>query len=409
MKRSSCPNTKVLISIAIYSQIMTFAMGYTIFGIMITQLKQSYSLSLSEAGLVTFSQYLGEFVALIFGGLFINRVRKERFITLLFCIFSIILIVIGLKLPFGADLICFVGMGMCSSLINISASSFAADFLPERRGSSLNLIHGFFGVGSIIGPIYPTIMLSHGFKWNKTYQYLGTAFLMIGIAFVVFHLISTNQKSKSSETMTQEKHFFLISSNNNNDFRYFLLLRDKRIALLCIMELLINGQQCAYNSWMPTYISDKIDGGQTLSGMTMIVYFVGIAASRLLYPVFAPKLNAKKVVAGGCMIGAVSYLAGILISTPEAIIISAFISSAATGVVFPLLMGFAADLYPERSGSVTTIMCMASSLGALLLPWTMGIAADRIGFESSMLAIGISMILVLFLLFAKPLREKTKS
>lgn len=363
-------NEKSLITAFMYIFMATFALSGTMLGMLLPKLIDNYSLKLSQAGLITTFSGLGGFAALLFGGIIADKVNKTRLITFTFILFGILLCSLWMAPPFIVLLLIFLFIGMSSSMLNMVISAHIADLYPENRGRYLNLLHTFFGVGSFIGPLYPTVLYSLNRNWNSSYGYLGI-FCLVLMALFIF----TSGKVKTVK----------LNKADNNDKtgqekKYLVLLKNRNFILLCIIGFIFMGHQSTFNAWLPTYMSEALNYTETFIGITMTLYWVGMVAGRLVCSYFSGKISPKHFFVIGSMAGTIALICGIIINVPFVWVISVTILGISTGASYPLILVIACSLYPRNTGSATSLACICMTLSGMLFPWLLGNVAEITSF-----------------------------
>jgi fucose permease len=63
-------------------------------------------------------------------------------------------------------------------------------------------------------------------------------------------------------------------------------------------------------------------------------------------------------------------------------------------MIMPTLLGRACDLCPEQSGEATALMCMACSLGAVVIPWICGRLMETAGGKIGIQTLPVCLLLI---------------
>lgn len=384
---------KAVVTGYLYLLMFVFAVTTTMIGVLIPKVIEAYSIKLSEAGLISVFQSVGGFIALLFGGVIAERFQKSHIVFAVFAVFSAALYLVGRMPTYILLLSFFLVLGMAVSMLNLVLSAYISDLYPEKRGFYLSLLHSFFGLGSLLGPIYPTIMLGKGFAWNQTYSYLSVVSAIIILFFLVLIPLSGSKgDTAAAVAVRQEK------------VGYFTLLKDARMVIMCLVCILFVGQQGAINAWLPTFMAKVHHAGDSIIGFALTGFWTGIVAGRLIYPVLSNRLDNKKFILAGSLAGGAVLLLGILAGQMTVFMIAVVILGMLTGAIYPLTIGIACEWFPGNSATATSVVCLAGSVGGMLIPWLIGNIAEKLSFTVAMTVNGCILISVSALMLL--LREK---
>lgn len=361
--------------------VFLFATAYSIYGILMPDMKEAYGLTVSQSGLIGQFQYIGELCALVFAGFVIEKFHKRRLLNVLLFLFCALLAGLSVGLGFRAVVVLFMGMGMCAGVVNLTSSCLMAESYPDGRGKALNIMHGVFGAGSMAGPLLPALLAG---EWYVTYRLLAVVILLYAVLLACFIMFTGHNRGQRAKSKVQKD--IRDSGVDSGRKNYLSLLRDKRICALFLLLVLCNGQQCGFAMWIPSFLREEGVNQLVCISLTVSLYNVGNAASRLLFPVMVRKIRENILLTGGTLSGAVVLALGTLTAHPWVMVAAGALTGFLTGIVMPTLLGRACDLYPDRNGEVTTLMCMACSLGAIVIPWLCGrlmeLTGGRLGIQT---------------------------
>jgi fucose permease len=392
-------NSKLGIAVFMFAFMALFALCSAMLGTLLPQLIKGYSLKLSHAGLITFFQSFGGILSLIFGGIIADRVRKLNLIASIFFIYSITLLLIGLVPVYIIFLLLFFILGICSSMLNMVITAYLADLFPEKRSFYVNLAHTFFGLGSVVGPIYTIAMTDKGFSWNKDFLYQGFLNLFV-VAALVISLFVLFKKSDSKEKIKKEV---------KAPVRYLDIISDKRIISLCVISFIFMGYQASISTWLPTYLTDHLNYGNSFMGLVMSLFWMGMVAGRISLAFISLRINDRIYIAIACIGGSIVLLSAILLNIPAVWILAAAILGILTGPVFPLLLVLACELYPQKSATASSVICLCTTFASMLFPLLIGTIAESISFKTAILLPVINLAIVTIIIKAADLKSKLQN
>ena len=162
-----------LIVYCLFGLMFFFSISATMTGILIPDMTAQYALSYGQVGLIGSVQSVGGFAATLLGGVLSDRFPKLRLICIMFAVYTLMLYALGLVPPYGLMIACFLVLGTANSFLNLLISAYISERCPDKRTSYLNICHAFYGLGSLAGPIYASVLLEIGIAWNHTFLWFG--------------------------------------------------------------------------------------------------------------------------------------------------------------------------------------------------------------------------------------------
>lgn len=161
-KNGAKPGRGRLIVYCLFGLMFFFSISATMTGILIPDMTAHYALSYGQVGLIGSVQSVGGFAATLLGGVLSDRFPKLRLICIMFAVYTLMLYALGLVPPYGLMIACFLVLGTANSFLNLLISAYISERCPDKRTSYLNICHAFYGLGSLAGPIYASVLLEIG-------------------------------------------------------------------------------------------------------------------------------------------------------------------------------------------------------------------------------------------------------
>ncbi len=345
-----------------YGMFFLFALGFILYSAVMPELRESYSLTLAEAGMIGSCLSAGQFVILLFNDLLARRFTKLRLILFCFAAYLLAMILICLAPPFWALLGAFFVIGMAVSLVNVVMSAKISDLFGAERDRYLNRLHGVYGVGSMAGPILPACLTALGLPWTSSFVVVTV--LCAAVLLVFFRVDLGGEPTQASAS----------------DKGSLALLKDGGMLVVCAATLLYIGMDMTLCSWISSYLTDELHIPRALAGLSVTAYWVGSAVGRLAYPALFGGRNAKKYLLITNLL-AILLFCGAL-GVRNAIVINAALALVGllTGVGFPLYLGMGCALHPDSSVAAANDVTIAGSGGGMIFPNLVGALCDRAGY-----------------------------
>ena len=269
-----------------------FAISSTMIGILIPEMTTSYNLNNTQIGIIGSVQNVGGIAAMIFGGVLSDRFPKLKLIVVFFTIYTAVLFGIGAAPAYVMLLVFFFALGVANSYLNLLISAFVSEAYGDKRTAYLNMIHAFFSLGSLAGPIYASIVQRSGQPWNRSFVNLGVLCTAVTLAFVIIAIPVKDDKKKSG--------------NGNLLGGVKRLLADRTILILALLCAAYMGHQSAIGLWITTYIQDGLGLDRSVSSMALILFWGGIVAGRFMQPAVDRKIEYSKWLCTTCFLCGVS-------------------------------------------------------------------------------------------------------
>jgi fucose permease len=245
---------------------LMFAMTSDAVGSVIPKVIEEFHLSMKGAGTFQYVPMTAIALGAILLGFLADGFGRKRTIILgLLCYgVSSLLFAFGSSFGFFVGLLALSGLGI--SIFKIGALALVGDISrsAEQHTSTMNLIEGFFGVGSIIGPATVAVLLTHGFSWKWLYVVAAAicAALML-IALLVRYPTVTHPAEQPV-----------------NLARTMRMMRSPYALGFSLMIMLYVAVEVAIYVWMPTYLQGYRGSHTALVAYALTIFFVLRAGGR---------------------------------------------------------------------------------------------------------------------------------
>lgn len=371
-------HAKRVLTGCLFLLMIAYGLSITMIGPLMPILIRRYSLRLSGGGLVFSFHSIGGLLIIFVAGVLIDRLPKLKLIGLLFLLYSVWLLAIGTAPVYSVLLLLFFALGAATRMLDITLNAYIADLYPERRAFYLNLLHAFFGIGAFLGPILTQSLLDAGLGWHHVFLAFG------GLCVPILATYVTVARGREDSS----KHASLEKGNHTLSW-----LRNPRILVLSLIMILYAGHQTSVTVWLPTYLQRHIGTDARTASYALSVFWLGIIIGRSVTSVLAARLDPRHLLFGGCLIGGILLVMGIMSELSIALIFAVGIAGLLTGATIPLIIALGCGWFPSHSGSVTSLLYLNSNLAKMIFPWLVGAIADAYDFKLGMLVAGITLVL----------------
>jgi fucose permease len=140
--------------------ILVYGMIAAMLGTILPDLSKRYSLTPRQNGIIAFSQALGLIVASLATGPLIDNEGKKAGMVLGLAVITVALVLLPRSVGFGGIAANLLLLGLGGGIIVTAANALASDVTPDRRGTTLNLLNLFFGLGGLATPFLAANLLN---------------------------------------------------------------------------------------------------------------------------------------------------------------------------------------------------------------------------------------------------------
>lgn len=358
-----------------------YSVGYNIFGVLVADIIEGCSISLSSAGVLQSMFQIGALIAIALSPLALMKLSNLNRLRMgiIFDALGMVLLAL-IQSPWVISLF-FVFMGLGGFYIDSGANAYLAQAYPEKRETFIPLLHFSYSLGALICG-YLVLPFKSPDSWGWGYGIPGVVLL----ALFALSYLKKSVKTGNAEAAAEE--------NNVQAVPVKTLLRDRNYIMYSIVILLYMAGQQICASWLPLFVEKDFQASASVVAATTMSFWIGIATMRFLSPIILKtgKLNAMQSIQYGMMVSFATMI-GISIS-PN--VVSALICSAlcgfASGAVIPLFIVEVSSWYPGNTGFISTFYIICGTIGRFVFTPLVAFCGDRFGMR---IALGSSSILFL--------------
>lgn len=357
-----------------------------IYPVLIPQIRASYDLSLTMAGLLITILWMGSALGQLPSGILADHVSERKVMAASACTTALALLVV---VTASSPLILFVGTGLVGfglSLYAISRITILSDIYPERIGSALGVTMATGDIGQTLLPPISGI-LAVAVAWQVGLGFVIPLLLLVGI--VIWVALPTRDHTRTGmDTPTVEGARVLFAEIRHSNLG---------LVLLILFLFLVIWQSFA--GFYPTYLVDVKGFSPSTASLLFSLFFAfGVIVKPLSGAAYdrMSLRSALVIVLGGPVVGLalLPFIRGFWPLVGVTAVVSTMLGSGA------ITQSFLAESFPRevRGMGLGLIRTIAASLGAVG-PVLFGAIADRGYFdEGYFLMSGMLIIVILFTL-----------
>jgi fucose permease len=327
-------------------------------------MRESFGRSRQELGTILFCSGAGYIASGLVSGRAIALLGVGRVLIVSTALVTIGLLGYTLAPVFGMVLLLAVLIGLGSGAVDSGLNVYAAETFSNRV---MNLLHAFFGIGAMIGPIVMASVLATGLGWRGGYLAIGTVTLLMTALFVRTRGIWTAH------------HPAAFDPSQPAAAPVRTVIRQPLVWLQIAVFLFTTGVEFTAGQWAYTVLTERLGIATATAGVLVGLYWGSMAVGRLLLGGLSRAIGDRRLI----LLGAAGMLVAALLFTldmPAFAIAGLMLFGLAEGPLFPTLM----SLTPERLGSTIALHAIgfqvsAAVLGGAILPTVAGLLSAELG------------------------------
>ena len=168
------------------------------------------------------------------------------------------------------------------------------------------------------------------------------------------------------------------------------LLRAPAAIALGAMFFVYVGIENSVGGWLASYAKRVVDGAGTMWVTAPSYFYGGLLAGRGLAPPLLRRVSEANVVRACVAIALLGVAALLGSGSLAAIFVSATLIGLGLAVVYPITIALLSSAFGAHATRLGSVMFMLASLGAAVMPWTVGVTSTM----TSSLRVGMSIPLV---------------
>jgi fucose permease len=308
---------------------------------MLGALLPTYSLTSSQQGVLGTAQALGLVIASLSAGPVIDLRGNKSALVLGLALVAASLFAAPNAGGYGGLLIVYFILGIGGGIVVTGANSLVGAMSPDRRGSALNFLNLFFGLGGIVTTYAASYLFSP----------IVLCYSIAALAIVAVLLSAVAKMPGPSG----EVSFRL------NDVPT-LLARPTLILLSLFLFLYVACEVGVWN-WLKTYLISANFDKQTAGGVVSYGFAFGILVGRVVVSRILIKVPALTVLLVSAVLIGLTTFAVLQLQSPTAITIAVFCTGLAMAPVFPTTLAIVGDTFPRGTATAMGIAITCGWIG----------------------------------------------
>lgn len=352
-------------------------------GIIVSILQEKYGFSYGITGTMLSLMSIGNMAASFASGILPGRIGTRNTVMLLCSGYFLGYLLMVLTGAVGMLMAAFLMVGLAKGCTINNCTVLVGDNSADRT-KGMNVMHACYACGALLCPFLAALLL----KVNDSVP-------MIGVAVMGLLLWGT--------FMLAELPGKILGADGKKEKLPLDFLKDKKFWIITGLLFCQNAAETSVTGWLVTYYKDTGILSGAFSTYTVTVMWGATLIARLLIAFVFPVKNtfrALAVMGGGCT---VLYCGLVFMRQPVGAVLMLFAFAFAMAGVNPVAVAGAGKAMNATS---LGIMLPVAGIGAIVMPWLIGIAADVAGLRAGMFC-NLVPCLGILVLSAVMMREKS--
>jgi fucose permease len=285
-------------------------------------------------------------------------------------------------------LILLAVLGLGGGIVVTGSNALVSDISESRRGSMLNLLNLFFGLGGLLTPLITANILD-GVATRMCYVAAAMATVTLAINAV------TRMPKPTGELG------FKVSEMG-------LVLGRPALYLLSLFMFLYVACEVGIWNWLVKYLSDvrKLDPNSARNILSL-GFALGLLIGRVVVSRILLNLSAIQVTLGGAVAMAATTFWMLQSASPSAAWVAVFCTGLAAAPMFPTTLAMVGDAFPRMTATAMGIVITSGWLGLTVSSPIIGNIANSSGLGTALLLLpGFSVAMIVVNLALRPLLGK---
>ena len=350
-------------------------------GVLLPAQIADYHVDKSRIGLLFFAFSAGYVVAGAANGWLLRRFGLRMTVVTGTAVFALSTFAAGLEPLFPVLLLVTVVFGLGSGVIDAALNAYLAG-LP-RPTARLNLLHAFYGVGALLGPLLAGAILTRGLSWGAVYLVFAAGAVPLVVAFALWYPRDLPVDGASPAPAGPV---------------FGSAVRHPAVLLCGVFLTVYVGIEVSLGNWAFSFLVEERGQGALLAAWVTSGYWLGFTFGRFILSALAQRFGVGPVeLTFGCLgVVAASTLLTWFVPGTVAAAVGFVLVGAALGPIFPLTIAVLPRLAPGAIvPTAIGLLVVVSVLGAAFFPWLAGTIAQHAGLDS---LLPFTMLLTLALL-----------
>jgi len=155
------------------------------------------------------------------------------------------------------------------------------------------------------------------------------------------------------------------------------LCRDSSFLAVNVAIFLGGALELGLAQWLPAYAEMSLGFSKWTGSISLLAFSAAMALGRIFAGVIGRRVDPIKLMLNCCWTSVVLFLVACFAPWPTVALAASVAVGLAGSCLWPTTLGVAADRFPRGGASMFGLLAAFGNLGGILMPWLVGVTADR--------------------------------
>lgn len=318
-------------------------------------------LTLAAIGLIFPARAIGGMVGNLAAGVGSDLLGRERLVWVSALLLALALAIAAMTGLWWLFLLGFAVISAAQGALSTGINAMIADASQGARAQALNLLHAVYGIGAALSPLVIGYLLEIGVPWRWALGGTGIIWLLYGGVIYGTSRGSGEQKLRVAKEPLEWR-----------------MLRTGAFFALFFIAFAYNGVAWSLLGWVAIFMQESAQLSTFLSLSMISIFYVALTIGRFLCAAYAETLGYSRTLLLLAIGITVTYPLVVFTGAPTWVAVGMFLTGLSLSGLFPTALAYGSRLFPQQTGTVTGVLSIAMTLGAMVPPlWTGWIAEVR--------------------------------
>lgn len=366
-------------------------------GAMLPNLAEQVGVGLGQIGIIITASSIGFLIANLVIGRLYDRIPGHRLMMIAAIITAIIVALLPLANRIGWLFFIFLLSGTARGALILGTNTLPLWIHGEKSATVMTALAGFFGAGSILGPMIVSRILDLTGQTDWVFWISSIGFLLL---LPLTFLIPSPPIRK--EPVSNPKSLAAHTINENKQI----------IVLMAIFLVFYVGAEVGLGSWITTFGKTQLPLEEAARAYELAsAFWLAMMGGRFLSSLLSTRIGTEKLLALN-LFGMIASLLVVIFSagTWGLLLGGTIILGLSMASMFPLIFSWAEEVM-DVTGRISSSLFIGASTGSIIFPLVMGNLmenANPISVMVMLLGMTLVNIVIFGFLYLAIRRNKTK-
>jgi len=346
-----------------YAAMVCLAIAVNLMPILLTTLRVDLGgragLSGEQLGRISAITFAGLVGGILFAGPLADRWGGKLFSVLGTLLIGIGLALLGISPSYSMVLVAVFVMGLGAGILDMVLSPIIAALQPDSRATALNWLHSFYGIGTVITVFLGTLAFRLGIGWRTISLIFIIVPLLVTLGFLNVDLPPLISDKEGGRTPLRD------------------LCRNSSFVAVNVAIFLGGALELGLAQWLPAYAEMSLGFSKWTGSISLLAFSSAMALGRIFAGLIGRRVGPITLMLNCCWTSVVLFLLACFAPWHPVALAASVAVGLAGSCLWPTTLGVASDRFPRGGASMFGLLAAFGNLGGILMPWLVGVTADR--------------------------------